>query len=157
MQVDWRLVVEALKALLTPVIAGVAAYIAWQQWKTNALKVKLDRYDRRLRIYEEVKRILSLIMRDANADVEELLKFRTATAEADFLFGKEIPDYLDQIYQHGLKLWQRNREYCDLYTTPPEGYDHKLVVDDMHNQLVWLTEQFEPAKKLFRPYLDISG
>ena len=157
MQIDWPLVIEVLKALLTPVIAAVASYIAWQQWKTNELKVKLDRYDRRLRIYEEVKRILSLIMRDANVEVDELLKFRTATAEADFLFGQDIPEYLDQIYQRGLKLWQRNREYCDLYTTPPEGYNHQEVVEDMHVQLTWLTEQFTPAKNRFKPYLDISG
>jgi endonuclease V-like protein UPF0215 family len=56
---------ELSKALLTPVIAIVATYIAWQQWKTNALKLHLDRYDRRLKIYQEVKKILSIIIRDA--------------------------------------------------------------------------------------------
>ena len=52
---------EAIKifsGLLTPVIAIVAVYIAWQQWQTNRQKLILDRYDRRLRIYEEVRKIL---------------------------------------------------------------------------------------------------
>lgn len=157
MQIDWLLVIEVLKALLTPVVAAVATYIAWQQWKTNALKLKLDRYDRRLRIYEEVKRILSLIARDTDVDMDELLKFRTATAEADFLFGPDIPEYLDQIYRRGLKLWQRNREYRDYRTPQPEGYNHQAVVDEMHVQLTWLTDQFTPAKDRFKPYLDING
>ena len=39
-------------ALLTPTIASIGAYIAWQQWKAYNLKLKLDRYDRRVRIYE---------------------------------------------------------------------------------------------------------
>jgi hypothetical protein len=66
------------KALLTPLIAIIATYIAWQQWKTNQKKLNLERYDRRLRVYEEVIKILSIILRDANAELDDLLKFRTA-------------------------------------------------------------------------------
>ena len=51
--------VEFSKALLTPVIAIVATYIAWQQWKTNQLKLHLDRYDRRSAVYEDVRQILT--------------------------------------------------------------------------------------------------
>jgi hypothetical protein len=29
-------------------------------------------------------------------------------------------------------------------------------VDEMHKELTWLTEQFEPAKEKFKKYLDIS-
>ncbi len=83
-------IAEISKALLTPVIAIVATYIAWQQWKTNRQKLNLERYDRRLRIYEEVRKILSLISRDAVASMEDLLKFRTSVSEADFLFGPTL-------------------------------------------------------------------
>ena len=89
--------VELSKALLTPLITVVATYIAWQQWKTNQQKLVLDRYDRRLKVYEEVRKLLSLIVRDAHASYEGLLKFRTAVSEADFLFGPEIPKYIDEI------------------------------------------------------------
>ncbi len=148
--------VELSKALLTPVIAIVATYIAWQQWKTNQQKLVLDRYDRRLKVYEEVRKILSLVMRDAQASYEDLLKFRTSVSEADFLFGPEIPKYIDEIYQRGLKLQYWTGEYRD-YTQPkPEGYDHQKVVDGKHAELKWLSEQFEPAKEKFRKYLDIS-
>lgn len=34
----------------------------------------------------------------------------------------------------------------------PEGYDHEKVVDGMHTELTWLSEQFEPAKKKFNKY-----
>lgn len=90
-------VVEVSKGLLTPLIAIVATYIAWQQWKTNRQKLILDRYDRRLRVYEEVRKILSIIFRDDKASYDDLLKFRTAVSEADFLFGSEIPKYIDEI------------------------------------------------------------
>ena len=34
--------IEVSKALLTPVIAVVATYIAWQQWQTNRQKLNLE-------------------------------------------------------------------------------------------------------------------
>ena len=97
-------VVEVSKGLLTPLIAVVATYIAWQQWKTNQQKLVLDRYDRRLHVYEEVRKILSIILRDAKASYEDLLTFRTTVSEADFLFGPEIPTYIDEIYKRGVQL-----------------------------------------------------
>lgn len=148
--------IEISKALLTPVIAIVATYIAYQQWQTNRQKLNLERYDRRLRVYEEVRKILSIIVRDANAGTEDLLKFRTAVSEADFLFGPEIPEYIDQIYKRGLNLRRWNTEYKDYTQLKPEGYNHEEVVEGMHKELTWLTEQFEPAKEKFRKYLDIS-
>ncbi len=149
-------VAEVSKALLTPLIAVVATYIAWQQWKTNQQKLNLERYDRRLRVYEEVRKILSIIFRDANASTDDLLKFRTSVSEADFLFGPEIPAYIDEVYKRGLKLWRCNQEYRDSTQQQTEGYNHNEVVKEMHQELTWLTEQFGPAKEKFRKYLDIS-
>jgi hypothetical protein len=148
--------IEILQALLTPVIALVATYIAYQQWQTNRQKLNLERYDRRLHIYEEVRKILSIIMRDANASTEDLLKFRTSVSEADFLFGSEIPEYIDQIYTRGLNLWRCNEEYRDYTQTQPDEYDHQKIVKEKFEELKWLTKQFEPAKEKFRKYLDIS-
>ena len=142
--------------MLTPAIAVVTTYIAYQQWQTNKQKLILDRYDRRLKVYEEVRKILSIILRDANASYNDLLRFRTAVSEADFLFGSEIPEYIDEIYKRGIKLHSWNSQYRDANQSPPEGYDHKKVVDGMEAELTWLMEQFEPAKQKFKTYLDIS-
>jgi len=144
------------KALLTPLIALVATYIAWQQWKANQLKLKLDRYDRRLKVYEEVQRILGIILRDAKASYEDLLNFRTAVAQADFLFGPEIGEFIDHIYQRGVKLRYWTEQYRDYTQEMPAGYDHQKVTDGMQTELTWLAEQFDPAKQKFKPYLQIS-
>ncbi len=148
--------IRLLQGLLTPVIAALATYIAWQQWQTNRQRLNLDRYDRRLRVYEEVRKILSIILRDANASTEDLLKFRTSVSEADFLFGPEVMEYIDQIYKRGLSLRRWNQEYRDHTQEKPPGYDHKKVVEEMHKELEWLTGQFEPAKHIFRKYLNVG-
>ncbi|WP_157618005.1 hypothetical protein [Rhodanobacter sp. FW021-MT20] len=134
----------------------MATYIAWQQWKTNQRKLTLDRYDRRLHVYEEVRKILSIILRDAKASYDDLLRFRTSVSEADFLFGSEIPSYIDEIYSRGVKLQYWSNEYRDFTQQIPEGYDHQKVCDGMHSELIWLSEQFEPAKQKFKKYLDVS-
>lgn len=149
-------IAEFSKQMLTPVIAIVATYIAWQQWKTNKQKLVLDRYDRRLKVYEEVVQILSIILRDAVASYEDLIKFRRAVSEADFLFEPEIIKYIDEIYRRGVQLQRWSKEYRDYKQPIPEGYDHQKVCDSMHNELTWLIEQFEPAKQKFKKYLDIS-
>ena len=102
------------------------------------------------------KKILSIIVRNAKASTEDLLEFRTSVSEADFLFGPEIPEYIDQIYKRGLNLWRWNQEYRDYTQEKAEGSDHKKVLDEMRKELMWLSEQFDPAKEKFRKYLDIS-
>ena len=147
---------ELSKTLLTPLIAIVAAYIAWQQWQTNRKKLFLDLYDRRLRIYTEVKKILSTITRDAKISINELLIFYSSVSEADFLFGPEIPRYITEIYEHGVDLNYWNSEYRDFTQPKPKGYDNKKVSDGMHAELMWLSHQFEPAKEKFRKYLTLD-
>ncbi|GLR77121.1 hypothetical protein [Aliivibrio sifiae] len=148
--------IEILSGLLTPVIAIIATYIAYQQWKLNKQKLMLEKYDRRLKIYEEVKKVLILITRDAEISHKNLLEFNISVSEADFLFRHEISDYLQEIYKRGLNLHRWNRKYKDNTQIKPEGYNHDEVVDGMDFELTWLTEQFNPAKEKFKKYLDIS-
>jgi hypothetical protein len=148
--------IEISKGLLTPLIAIVTTFIAWQQWQTNRQKLNLERYDRRLHVYEEVRKILSIVMRDDKVSPDELLRFRTSVSEADFLFGAEIPEYIDEIYKHGLGLWRWKQEYRDSRQEKPEGYDHAKVVDEMHKERNWLNQQLVLAKQKFKKYLDIS-
>jgi hypothetical protein len=151
-----KVAITIFQGLLTPVVAGVAVYIAWQQWKTNKMKLKLDTYDRRQRVYQEVTKILGVVLRDAKVNTDELLRFRSAVVEADFLFDDDIPIYINQIYQHGLAFWRANTDYCDYTKTPPPGYDHARIVEQMDSELKWFTEQPSEAKRKFHKYLNVN-
>ena len=59
---DWSTVVAAavalvpvLSALLTPTIAIITTYIAYEQWRTNRNKLKLDLFDRRFAVYDAMR------------------------------------------------------------------------------------------------------
>jgi uncharacterized protein YktA (UPF0223 family) len=142
-----------LQAFLTPVIALVATYIAWQQWETNKQKLNLDRYERRLKVYQEVKQILWRVLSSRYASASELMAFNTAVSEADFLFDSDISNYVNEIYRRGLNLLSWSDQYKDYSEVIPEGYDHKKVVTEMHKELEWFAAQHQAAKVLFGRYL----
>lgn len=148
--------VQILQGLMTPVIAVVVAYIAWQQWKANELKLKLERYDRRLRVYQRVVEFLALAMRDFQPPAEAVGEFRRNVAEADFLFPSEISEYCAEIVKHATDSAVARSEYVDMYHEAPPGYDHNKVTAQMELHSRWLAAQFEAAVEKFRPYLDIS-
>jgi hypothetical protein len=139
----------------TPFIAAAAAFIAYQQYRVNELKLKLDQYDRRLKIYTEVRNLLRIVMRDANVKDFDAVAFRSSVAEADFLFGPEITKYLDEVYSHVVDLGMWSSMYRDSTQEQPPDYDHQKVVKSKHEALRWLTSQYEPALAKFKPYLTL--
>ncbi len=156
--------IQVLSALSAPVIGGAAIYIARQQWKTaelqretNEKRWKHERYERRLKVYQEVREILNLVIRSAHPDIKDLQAFRIATAEADFIYGEDVQKYIEEIFNNGLQLHIAKQQYRDFTMGPnPPGYDHAAVVDKMHTAIEWFNGQFEHARELFRPYLNIS-
>jgi hypothetical protein len=149
-------VLRISQGLLTPVIGAVATYIAWQQWRTNQNKLKLDRYERRLQVYKEAVRFISVGISDATYDNNELMTFRSKVSEADFLFGEEVPKYIDELHRRAIKLHTWTKQYRDYSQPKPEGYDHAKVVEGMNQELEWVSSQLEPARKIFKRYLDVS-
>lgn len=84
-------------------------------------------------------------------------KIVRGTAEADFLFGEEIPTYLREVYLRCVKLRQANEKYRDCTQEVPAGYDHNATVEEMHTALNWLIGQDEIAKNKFRPHLRVGN
>jgi hypothetical protein len=150
---------DILKGLLTPVIAGIAVYIAYQQFRVNRRKFEFDRYEQRVNVYREVRTLLIRVQRDFKPEISELQTFITATAEADFLFGPEIPAYIDEIVKRGWTLRSANSQYRDFTQPTPLGYDHNKIVSEMHGQETWFTEQITTglAKERFRKYLNFGS
>ena len=131
-------------------IAIVTTYIAWQQWKTNKQKLLLDHFDRRFRIYEEVQKFLLIIM--SKTEFNETVKFHASISEAEFLFGSEIHEYIEEIIKHGLnlQLWFKKLEQ-------PESCDNIEAAKNIYEESMWLTDQCTTkAKEKFKKYLNLT-
>lgn len=148
--------VDVLSALLTPLIAAIAVCIAYQQWQTNRRKLALDLYERRLRVYQAVSRFVSEVVADVTPELRDLSDLWRDTAEADFLFGSDVRDYLKELSARAVELRKWNREYRDEQQVPPEGYDHSKVVEGMDREMRWFADQPEAARRLFEKYLSLA-
>ena len=142
-------VITKLQYLLSPttVIAGITGYIAYQQWQLNKHKYDLDRYERRLRIYQRVVEMLRLIMGNGKPEIQDILKFGVDTVEADFLFPEEISEYINGIYTHAAKLHAASAQIRS---------DSPNFREELTREETWFSGQLEVAKELFKKYLYIS-
>ena len=146
---------DLLTALPTIVIAGIAVYIAYQQWQTNRRRLDLDLYDRRLRLYQAVVVYTSKVRTKFKPELEDIFELRRATAEADFLFGQDIKDYIDELIQHGGNLHMWNTEYRDQTQDLPADYDHLEIVEGLKEERKWFVRQPKVALQKFKSYLNL--
>jgi hypothetical protein len=75
-----------------------------------------------MRVYQNVVAMVSDSTEGSKPEVAALVNFRAATAEADFLFGSEIPKYLDELF-NGMLLRKAHNEYRDITQPHKPGYD----------------------------------
>ena len=100
--------------------------------------------------------IISSVVREAKCSIPELLLFRSKTFEAEFLFGADIPQYIEEVFQRGLKLHTANAQYRDISQPPLPGYDHNAVVAASEAQMDWFLAQPVIATTKFKRYLSVT-
>jgi hypothetical protein len=100
--------VQYSQALLTPVIALIAAGIAFMQWRTAHQKVVLDLFERRMQAYLELQKPLVEVLSTNEVPRERLHEFRRAIGQTDFLFGDEVVKYLLKIHEALVRLQDHN-------------------------------------------------
>lgn len=135
--------------LLAILLAGFGGYIAYQQFRLGREKFKLDLFDKRFSVFAATRRLLSIILTEANVSLEQLFEYRAAVAEATFLFDSDVTDYLDEVDKKALRFRFTNEQ---IRGVPPVANRDKFV-DENHALHAWLTDQLPVLKMKFSPYL----
>ncbi|WP_282244863.1 hypothetical protein [Stenotrophomonas sp. PS02300] len=154
---DWAIpngLLDLLKALAAPIVAIAALRVSRQQVRINESKLRLDFYDRRLKVYGAVKDLIGAFMANATFTQDDLAEFREGTVEADFLFGKDVQEYIRQMDERirGLIIEEHR------YRQGVRGEDGKIAhsyekIDELHD---WILEQPSAAKAVFQPFLALE-
>lgn len=152
-------ILEYRRGLLTPLIAVVAVYIAYQQHLTNRSRLRVELYDRRLKLYKRLMKFLAKVDRDAEPEVADLVKFRADMSEAFFLFGKIVPEYLDRVFARTVELRRSNRRLKRIADGGQLGPDESSETLSGSNEaaLFWLSQQLVDARHIFDPYLRLRS
>ena len=145
--------VNLFAALLTPVIAIVTTYIAIQQYRANQLRLRHDLYDRRLTLYIAVAEFIAHVTQSGTADRAQLVTLQK-TRESFFLFGKEVSDYITDMYKKGVDL-ECYTEQLD-HTNLPGGGERTRIAHERAELVKWFGKQYDVIQSLFAKKLSLQ-
>jgi len=157
--IDIKSIIEGLSAGLTPLIAVVMTYIAYQQWCTNKSRLTHELYDRRLAVFKAVRAFYGEMGDAGTAKYGMVMRFYAATAEADFLFGDDIRKHIEELYTKGMNLASLHEKMYPSSGGPglPGGSERSKVADEHGKLLLWfLQDAVAETRQMFRKYLRVD-
>ncbi len=139
------------------IIASIVAYIAWSQHELAKYKFNWDMFDRRMKAFEAIKKIIGLTLQLGNFPLDQdFNEFWRARAESNFIFeGDVIPKYFDLIWQQG----------CDLHTVEKLANSREALaneekriqyLDQRKIHFAWFAKQSKEHIEIFKPFLTIK-
>src|SRR5579872_1840168 len=102
--VDSERLVRVLSALLTPVIAVVTSYIAFQQYRTNRSQHRLALFEKRMAVFNSTMNLIAAVTQAARAELDQLFGLIRETRDHQLLFGPEIGEFINEVYKKGVEL-----------------------------------------------------
>ena len=150
--------IDILAALLTPTIALIALYIAYQQYKINQQRLRHETYERRLRVYKAVQAHLSIILRAGKTSYQECTLFYSEASEAAFLFDNSVMDKIDEIYRKSIDMVGLHEQLypSDGSAGLPVGEQRSKVSHKNSELLKWHIAQLVETKKFFAKRIGIK-
>jgi len=105
----------AVVSIFAPVLAALGLLIAHRQWRTAQNKLKLDLFEKRLRVYEAVDKFIMSQLRKHGDKTQVEQEFLEALRSARWLFGKPIVSFCNStIWGTAMEL-QELWEEADIY------------------------------------------
>jgi len=144
--------IQILQGLLTPVVAFVGIYFAWQQLAIARAKLQHELFDRRYKIFEATRSFLTNILTEGDVHREAQWKYRAEIADAEFLLNEDVCLYLEDIWKHAVNLEALSKRREGML-----GEEKRLeYIDREDDELGWLLEQLPLLSKRFKPFLHLE-
>ncbi len=149
--------VQLLMSFLTSLTALFSCYISLQQYQVGHLQFRHELYDRRLKVFQAARSFLSDIARKGAPRFSRCVQFYAEASEAEFLFGTDIVNMIEELYSQGLKLSELNDQLYPETGEPglPVGDERSGVAREKSEVLKKMMENLSKFKKAFKPYLRV--
>lgn len=152
---DYKFWIDFLAAVLSPVIAITLGYLTFHQYKLEKQKHRLELYDRRFAVFEEVNKFLSEIFRNGKTDFFKLSNLLHQTNQSKFLFDDEISQYIDSLYMRGIDFVMID-EQLNGHDKLEVGPERTELAHTNSEHLKFFVDQFNVSQKVFMKYLKID-
>ncbi|MBX9403027.1 hypothetical protein K4L06_17095 [Lysobacter sp. BMK333-48F3] len=141
-----------ITAVVVPVVALIAAWIAFRQSQIARNKLKLDLYDKRIAIYDVVRKTLGIATSHGKLTQDDEVEYLSGIRTAQWLFGPEVAEYLTKT------LWHKIVDFS-LHNAMLSSTDREERSKHIHARaetIKWLVEQYDELDKLCGPYLRLK-
>ncbi|TAN38604.1 MAG: hypothetical protein EPN25_13390 [Nitrospirae bacterium] len=143
--------IDILSAMLTPTIAILGIYIAYQQWRTNKKRLQLDLFEKRYAIFINIKKFIANILTSGIVEQGAEIQFLRDTKSVLFLFDENIANLTSEMYQKANKL-------NALEKTEKSHVGDKLEkhFDKQEEIKEWFEQQLNNIDTIFMKFLKID-
>lgn len=139
-------------AWLTALVAVIAVWIAYQQYRTARHRLRLDLFERRMAVFEALMALVQTAIKKGDVELEAIFKFGYDTRQAEFLFDQPIVDYIDDVRKRAIRFRSLNDKLHEQGL--PVGEERSRVVAEESALLDWFVTQSESgASAQFTSYL----
>lgn len=139
----WDTIGRIIAGALPIGIAIAVAYIAWAQYQINRRLYRLALFEKRMAVYNATTARCAAVVSAGASDLQENIKFLRETRDHEFIFGKEVGAFIDQ-------LWKRGNNLDAFQALTPRQWGKESEIID------WFNTQLSEARKVFSKYMDFT-
>lgn len=142
-----------ITAFATPLVAAMAIYIAWRQWQTAQEKLRLELFDKRVKVHEALTGALQEIFKRSPSQGSDNIEYQAEAFGAPWLFGSEVKNYLSEFQVNAAEFLLTSKLLRGDTITKgrAEMYERREAL------WRWFTHQPAHIEMLFMPYLDFRS
>ena len=139
-------------AIVSIVVGGFATYIGFNQYKINLEKLRLDLFERRLEAYEKLQEYFNCLLQGSHVDSKVLSILAEARYKSLFLFGDEITEHINEVFNKAIELRRLNLTLYGLERLLV-GEEREIACAEESILLEWNIDQQNNSSKRYAKYL----
>jgi hypothetical protein len=129
-------------------VAETQATVAERNWETANEKIVLELFERRIAIFEGIRKVVSDVLRTAKPTDVDFFEYVSAIDKAPYFFGPEVMDYLETVRILIIEL-QLDATVIRNHLDP----DRPERIRGHVTRMTELSKFYEVSKGLFGPYI----
>lgn len=147
-------------AIATPIVAivaaGIAASIAYRQWRTAQNKLKLDLFEQRYAVFKAASDLLLMMRRVKTVDGYKLAELMSNMQGAEFLFSQDVATYLQgTLVSRALQVLTLKDRKAELANCD-QANAVAAIDTEIKEHMDWFIQQSIELRRRMRPYLQLS-
>ena len=131
---------DIIKLVPSLIVGMIAIYIAYNQYKVNKDKLRLDFFEKRLEAYENLQEYFNYFIEKGCIDNEAIRVLNIAHYKSIFLFGSEFTEYIDEVRDKAIEM---RHIHIKLHGSKalPSGEERNKVCDKESEIVQWHLDQ----------------